>query len=161
MEHWDNLIELKPANPSGRSQTDGATDAKDLGKTEANKALVADFVSTILQKGEMDKIGNFIEGDNYLQHNPDVADGLSGLGKALEAMAKQGIYMVYNKVHKVLGQGDFVLTISEGTLGGTPVSYYDLFRVDNGKIVEHWDVVENILPESERKNTNGKFNFPN
>lgn len=161
VEHWDNLLEQKPANPSGRTQTDGPTDSKDLDKTEANKKIVSDFVDTILVKGEMDKVGNFIEGDNYLQHNPDVADGLSGLGKALEAMAKQGIHMVYHKVHKVLGEGNFVLTISEGTLGEAPISYYDLFRVENGKIVEHWDVMENILPESERKNTNGKFNFPN
>ncbi len=161
VEHWDNLLEAKPANPSGRTQTDGPTTSTDLDKTEANKKLVSDFVDTILVKGEMDKVGNFIEGDNYLQHNPAVADGLSGLGAALEAMAKQGIYMVYNKVHKVLGEGNFVLTISEGTFGGTATSYYDLFRVENGKIIEHWDVMEPILPEAERKNTNGKFNFPN
>lgn len=160
VEHWDNLLEQKPANPSGRTQTDGVTESADLDKTVANKQLVEDFVNTILVKGEMDKVGNFIEGDHYPQHNPDVADGLSGLGKALEAMAKQGIYMVYKDVHKVLGEGNFVLTISEGTFGGNATSYYDLFRVDNGKIVEHWDVMESILPESDRKNTNGKFNFP-
>lgn len=161
VEHWDNLIAVAPANPSGRTQTDGPTEATDLDKTTANKQLVSDFVATILVRGEMDKVGNFIDGadEAYLQHNPAVADGLSGLGKALEGMAKQGIAMVYTSTHKVLGEGNFVLTISEGTFGGVPTSYYDLFRVADGKIVEHWDVIEPIAPESERKNTNGKFNF--
>jgi predicted SnoaL-like aldol condensation-catalyzing enzyme len=50
-----------------------------------------------------------------------------------------------------------VLAVSEGTFGGTPTSYYDLFRVENGKIAEHWDVMETILQEDKRANTNGKF----
>lgn len=162
VEHWDNLIDITPANPSGHTQTDGPTASINLEKTKANKALVSDFIATILMKGGMDKLANFIDGgvDNYIQHNPAIGDGLSGLGKALEGMAKQGITMKYKTVHKVLGEGNFVLAISEGVFAGKPTSYYDLFRVDNGKIVEHWDVMETILQESERKNTNGKFNFP-
>ena len=159
VEHWDNLLEVKPKNPSGHSQTDGPTTATDLEKTEENKTLVANFVNDILVKGNMDRLPEYFNGDHYIQHNPDVADGLSGLGMALEAMAKQGIYMVYTKTHKVLGEGNFVLTISEGTFAGQPTSYYDLFRVENGKIAEHWDVMETIMPESEWKNSNGKFNF--
>ncbi len=159
VEHWDNLIDIKAANPSGHTQTDGPTIATDLDKTLANKELVSDFVTTILVKGEMDKIGNYFTGDTYTQHNPDIADGISGLGQALEAMAKQGITMVYTKTHKVLGEGNFVLAVSEGTFAGAPTSFYDLFRVEDGKIVEHWDVMETIAPEAERQNTNGKFNF--
>jgi len=161
VEHWDNLIDIMPANPSGHSQTDGPTNSIDLDKTEANKAIVKDFISTILMNGEMDKIGNFIDAEDnaYIQHNPAIADGLSGLGKALEGMAKQGISMVYTTTHKVLGEGNFVLAISEGTFADKATSYYDLFRLDNGKIVEHWDVMETILPKSEWKNNNGKFNF--
>ncbi|MEM9934849.1 MAG: nuclear transport factor 2 family protein [Bacteroidota bacterium] len=157
VEHWDNLIEVKAPNPSGHTQFDGPTEATDKDKTDANKQLVEGFVNTILMKGEMDKVGEFIVADNYIQHNPDVADGLEGLGAALEAMAAQGIFMKYDQVHKVLGEGNFVLTMSEGSLGDTPTSFYDLFRVEDGKIVEHWDVIEPILPASERKNENGKF----
>ncbi len=157
VEHWDNLIETAEPNPSGRTQTDGPTEIVDTDKTQENKALVESFVTTILVNGDMDSVGNYIEGDYYLQHNPAVADGLSGLGAALKAMAEQGITMVYNKVHKVLGEGNFVLTISEGTFGGQPTSYYDLFRVESGKIVEHWDVIETIIPEDQWKHNNGKF----
>lgn len=157
VEHWDNLIEQAAPNPSGHTQFDGATAIDDLNQTSSNKTLVQSFVQTILADGDMDKIGDFITGDNYIQHNPGIADGLSGLGQALEAMAKEGITMVYSKVHKVLGEGNFVLTISEGTFADQPTSFYDLFRVDEGKIVEHWDVMETIIPKDEWKNNNGKF----
>ncbi len=157
VEHWDNLIEVKPANPSGRTQIDGATDITDLDKTESNKAFVKDFLTTILVNGEMDKVGSYFDGDNYIQHNPSIGDGLSGLGAAIQAMAENGISMEYHKIHKVLGEGNFVLTISEGAFAGQATSYYDLFRIENNKIAEHWDVMETILPEADRKNQNGKF----
>lgn len=158
VEHWDNLAEKSEApNPSGHTQLDGPVQIEDLEATESNKALVGSFVETILVKGEMDKLGNFIEGDNYIQHNTAIADGLSGLSQALDAMAKQGITMVYSDVHKVLGDGNFVLAISEGAFAGAPTSFYDLFRVHKGKIVEHWDIIETLIPKDEWKNTNGKF----
>ena len=158
VEHWDNLDDKADApNPSGHTQFDGPTKAEDKDSTAANKTLVKSFVKTILVKGEMDKIGNYIDGENYIQHNTAIADGLSGLGEALKAMATQGIKMVYTEIHKVLGEGNFVLTISEGTIADKPTSFYDLFRVDNGKIVEHWDVIETLLPKDNWKNNNGKF----
>ena len=56
-----------------------------------------------------------------------------------------------------LAQGNFVLAVSEGTFGGAPTSYYDLWRVENGKIAEHWDVMETIADPSTWQNQNGKF----
>ena len=84
-------------------------------------------------------------------------DGLDGLGSALAALAEQGIEMIYTETHMVLAQGNFVLAVSEGTFGGAPTSYYDLWRVENGKIAEHWDVMETIADESTWANENGKF----
>ncbi|WP_455110237.1 nuclear transport factor 2 family protein [Porphyromonas sp.] len=160
VEHWDNLQE-KPAtpNPSGHTMIDGATELKDLDKTEANKALVAQFVSDVLMGKAPEKLTSYFDGDKYIQHNPAIADGLSGLGAALEAMAKQGVAMVYSRVHKVLGEGNFVLAISEGSFAGKAVTFYDLFRVEGGKIAEHWDVVEPVLPADQHQNQNGKFGF--
>ena len=158
-EHWDNFSDLAPANPSNRSQTDGVIKIKNYDKTEENKALIKDFVNTVLIGGEFDKLPQYFDGDNYIQHNSMIGDGLSGFGKAIEEMAKQGITMVFEKSHILLGEGNFVLSVTEGTFAGKPTSFYDLFRIENGKIVEHWDTIETILPESERKNSNGKFNF--
>lgn len=74
-------------------------------------------------------------------------------------MTKQGVAMVYSRVHKVLGEGNFVLAISEGSFAGKAVTFYDLFRVEGGKITEHWDVVELMLPVDQHQNQNGKLGF--
>ncbi|ABZ76731.1 conserved hypothetical protein [Shewanella halifaxensis HAW-EB4] len=67
--------------------------------------------------------------------------------------------MKYDTNHKVLGEGNFVVSISEGVFANEHVAFYDLFRLDNGKIVEHWDTIETIPAQSEWKHTNGKFGF--
>lgn len=53
-------------------------------------ALVQAFVDDILVNGRMGKLAGYFDGDNYIQHNPQIADKLSGLGAALQAMAKAG-----------------------------------------------------------------------
>jgi predicted SnoaL-like aldol condensation-catalyzing enzyme len=157
VEHWDNLQPTSDKNPSGHTMTDGPTDIKDRDRTEANKTLVRNFIEDILVSGPMDKLAGYFDGDNYIQHNPQIADGLSGLGKALEALGKQGITMKYDKTPLVVGEGNFVLAVSEGTFGGKPTCFYDLWRIENGKVAEHWDVIETIPAQSEWKNRNGKF----
>lgn len=158
VEHWDNL-QVKPAaaNPAGRTMIDGPTQTRDLDRTAANKQRVRAFVDDILVNGRMDRLAGYFDGDNYRQHNPMIGDGLSGLGAALKAMADQGIVMKYDRIHKVLGEGDLVLVVSEGSLGGRHSAFYDLFRVENGKIAEHWDTIETIPPRDQWKNANGKF----
>lgn len=157
VEHWDNLQETAKPNPSGHTMIDGTAEIKDLDKTEANKTLVQNFVNDILVNGKIEKLQGYYDGDNYIQHNPLIGDGLSGLGKALGEWAKQGITMKYDTVHKVLGEGNFVLVVSEGHLAGKHSSFYDLFRVENGKIAEHWDTIEEIPAKESWKNNNGKF----
>ncbi|WP_445773912.1 nuclear transport factor 2 family protein [Shewanella sp.] len=161
VEHWDNLQTIAAVNPSGHTQFDGETKVTDLDKTEQNKALVARFVDSILIKGEMAKIGQFIgsKDSDYIQHNPNIGDGLSGLGKALGELAKMDMPMVVKTNHKVLGEGNFVLSISEGTFMQQHVAFYDLFRVENNMIVEHWDTIEAIPAKADWKNSNGKFGF--
>lgn len=158
VEHWDNLQE-KPTspNPSGHTMIDGPTEPTDLDETEANKALVRAFVDDILVNDQMEKLAGYFDGDRYVQHNPKIADGLSGLGAALEAMARNGVTMKYDRIHRVLGEGNFVLVVSEGSFGGAHSAFYDLFRVEDGKIAEHWDTIETIPPKEQWKNDNGKF----
>ncbi|WP_256021464.1 nuclear transport factor 2 family protein [Paenibacillus kribbensis] len=157
VEHWDNLQLKADPNPSGHTMLDGTTAISDLDKTAANKTFVEQFVKDILVGEHPEKLNSYFNGDSYIQHNPSIADGVSGLGKALSDMSAQGITMIYDKIHKVIGQGNMVLVVSEGEFGGKPTSYYDLFRVENGKIAEHWDVLETIPPQSEWANSNSKF----
>lgn len=156
-EHWDNLATKAMSNPSGRTQIDGTMELKDLDKTEANRELVKNFLYDVMQGNHPEKTPDYFNGDAYIQHNTGIADGLSGLGAALAALAKQDIQMIYTTVHQVFAQGNFVLAVSEGTFGGAPTSYYDLWRVENGKIAEHWDVMETIADKATWQNTNGKF----
>lgn len=158
VEHWDNLAEITPPNPSGRTQLDGATKITDTDQTEANKTIVKNFVTDVLLNGEGDKMTQYVSTETYLQHNSAIADGLDGLGAALQYFAENKLLLQYDKLHLVLGEGNFVLTISEGKFGpGDHVAYYDLFRLDDGKIVEHWDIIQTIPPQAEWKNENGKF----
>lgn len=158
VEHWDNLIEVQKPNPSERTQTDGTVEITDLDKTEANKAAVRGFIDDVLLNHENDKMTTYINPSKYIQHNPAVADGLDGFGAAMKYFAENGLVMEYTKLHKVLGEGNFVLTMSEGKFGkGELTAFYDLFRLENGQIVEHWDVISPIPPKSEWKNNNGKF----
>ena len=75
----------------------------------------------------------------------------------MQALATQGLAVKYTKVHKILGEGNFVLVVSEGNFGDKPSAYYDLYRIQNGKIAEHWDTIQAIPPREEWKNPNGKF----
>jgi predicted SnoaL-like aldol condensation-catalyzing enzyme len=130
VEHWDNLSVIIAPNPSGRTQLDGATEIADLDKTAANKATVKAFITDILINGNGDKMIDYINPTKYLQHNSRIADGLDGLGAALKYFAENKLVLEYEKVHQVLGEGNFVLTVSEGKFGkGDHVAYYDLFRL--------------------------------
>ncbi|WP_170443384.1 nuclear transport factor 2 family protein [Ruegeria arenilitoris] len=156
-EHWDNLIPEAAPNPSGRTQIDGATEITDFDKTEANKALVEEFITKSLIEHAEVNITDYISPVTYIQHNPMVADGLEGFGAFMAQMAEQGISMDYTQVHQVIGEGNFVLTLSEGALGGEPTAFYDLFRLEDGLIVEHWDVIAPMPGPDAPHNEAGKF----
>lgn len=154
-EHWDNLQPEAGPNPSGRSMVDGATEVTGRDRTAANKALVLGFVRDVLRGAAPEKITDYVSMVTYIQHNPKIADGLAGLSAALEAMAAAGVTMVYTETPITVAEGDFVLTASEGTFGGAPTAFFDLFRVEDGRIVEHWDTIAEI--PAEMTHENGKF----
>ena len=156
-EHWDNLAAKAAPNPSGHTQVDGFDSLEDLDKTEENRDIIKNFLHDVMQGKAPEKTPSYFDGDTYIQHNSGIADGLSGLGAALEALGKQGIQMIYEKTHQILAQGNYVLAVSEGTFGGAPTSYHDLWRIENGKVTEHWDVMETIADKETWQNQNGKF----
>ena len=155
-EHWDALTPLVAQTASGRTQTDGPTEATDLDQTEANKALAVALIEDVLMGKNPAKITDYISAESYAQHNPMIKDGLSGIIEAVEALTAQNNMFVYKEIHAVLGEGNFVLTVSEGEWGGKAHAFYDLFRVEAGKIAEHWDVIQPV-PTEGLANTNGMF----
>lgn len=154
VEHWDNLQLWAEPNPSGRTMVDGPRFADPNADTEACRAVVQGFVNDVLIGGDFDGINAYFDGDNYIQHNPNIADTLTAL---FQALGGGGPAMVFQTNHQLLASGDFVLSMTEGMLGETPTAFYDMFRVENGVIAEHWDVIQTIPPQDEWLNENGKF----
>lgn len=155
-EHWDALQPLVSETVSGRTQTDGPTEATDLDQTEANKALAVALVRDVLMGEDPSKITDYISSETYAQHNPGIADGLEGIVAAVEALTAQNNMFQYTEIHAVLGEGNFVLTVSEGQWNNTTNAFYDLFRMEDGMIVEHWDVIQPV-PTEGLANDNGMF----
>ncbi|MFY0310389.1 nuclear transport factor 2 family protein [Leisingera sp. D0M16] len=156
VEHWDNIQPLRGPNPSGRGMQDGATDITGPDKTEANRALARSYTEEVLIGRQLDLLPDFVRPD-LIQHNPDLADGLPALRDALAAPENGAPAIRYQHLHRVLAEGNFVLCASEGQRNGAHTSFYDLYRIEDGRIAEHWDTVETIPPRSEWKNDNGKF----
>ncbi len=138
VEHWDGHQPWVARNPSGHSMTDGPTEVTEHGKTALSKKVVQGFVELIMMGGDRSQLPAFFEGDSFIQHNPVIADGVSGLGEAIQA----GVWAaVVQRCHRIVADGEFVFTQAEGTLHDKPTAFYDVFRVKDGKLAEHWDVV--------------------
>lgn len=82
-------------------------------------------------------------------------DGLAGFGAALATLPKGSA-----RVHTVRAfqDGNFVFTHTDYNFFGPKIGF-DIFRFEDGKIVEHWDVIETLIPQSEWQHQNGKFGF--
>jgi len=157
-EHWDVMTALVKETASGRTQTDGSTEITDVDKTKENKAIAKAMVEDILMGKNPAKITEYISNVQYDQHNPQIKDGLNGIMEAVEYLISQNNMFKYTKIHKVLGEGNFVLTVSEGEWNGKQHAFYDLLRFEDGKAVEHWDVIQEI-PGENLANDNGMFGF--
>ncbi len=153
-EHWSGIADHPEKTANGHSMVDGETVVTDQANTEKNKAFARAFVETVLIKGQFDKILDFYHPD-IIQHNPFIDNTVQGLIKGVETLQQQGLSIQIQEIWKVFGEGNFVLVCSEGLFAGKPTAFFDLFRTANGKIVEHWDVLQEI--PAKRANNNGFF----
>jgi predicted SnoaL-like aldol condensation-catalyzing enzyme len=122
---------------------------------EANKKTVLEFYETGLNKKDFEAASKYF-GPKYIQHNPGAQDGIEGF-KAFLAFLRDKFPNSHSEIKKVFADGDFVIlhvhAVREpGTRGRAIV---DIFRLENGKIVEHWDVAQDI-PEK-MPHSNGMF----
>ena len=130
----------------------GPARAADL---EANKKAVVDFYNAAINDKDFDKAAKYL-GDKYIQHNPVAADGPEGL-KAFLAFLKDKFPNSRSEIKRVFADGDFVIlhvhAVREPGTRGSAI--FDIFRLENGKIVEHWDAIQPV-PEKPANN-NGMF----
>mmetsp|Transcript_13956 Transcript_13956/g.55725 ORF Transcript_13956/g.55725 Transcript_13956/m.55725 type:complete len:139 (-) Transcript_13956:35-451(-) len=136
---------------------DGPTEsaATSDSRTERNRALVAEFLRSV-RDGNIDAT---LLAEDLVQHDPQLPDGRDAYVAWLRTLS-------YERTHRILAAGDFVLSVTEGRhADGSHTSFFDLFRLESSHaddeataaIVEHWDTVEPVPPRSEWKNDNGKF----
>jgi predicted SnoaL-like aldol condensation-catalyzing enzyme len=156
VEHWGGHDAETAPNLSGHTQLDGPTAIVDREKTEANRALVRDFKQAVTVELRFDRVGEFIDGDHYTQHASNMGDGTARLRARVSEVAKPAAAPVLQP-RLYVADGNFVLVLVEARTEPHPTANYDLFRVDNGKIVEHWDVLSPIPPRAQWKNPNGPF----
>jgi predicted SnoaL-like aldol condensation-catalyzing enzyme len=122
---------------------------------EANKKAVQEFYDFIINKKDFESARKYM-GDRYKQHNPLVADGPEGL-KAFIEFLKTNFPDARSEIKRVLADGDYVIlhvhSIRPPNMRGRAI--IEIFRLENGKIDEHWDVIQEIPEES--ANPNGMF----
>ncbi len=116
----------------------------DEGLTARNKALVRDFYTTVLIGRDLDAAPRFLRED-YIQHNPQVPTGLKGFMEAFRARFSQKLPSDYKReLLNVVGEDDMVVIYVRQTWTSHDGQHhqalgFDMFRVQDGKIAEHWD----------------------
>lgn len=118
-----------------------------------NKELVGAFLKTAFGEGKVkDAIAKYTNG--YKQHNPTVKDGPEGLVEFATTMGKQFPNMQYD-VKRMFQDGDFVIVHANLRLNPDErgMAVVDIFRCQNGKVVEHWDVMQQVPETAANNNT--------
>jgi predicted SnoaL-like aldol condensation-catalyzing enzyme len=157
VEHWDNLCSTPAeSNASGHTVIDGETALAELDRTEENRGVVQRFTAEVLLKGRLNDHAPYFRDGELIQHSPYYGDGVDAFLVQLNRWTRQS-GLRYETVHKILGQGSLFLVMSEGVFEGKSTAFYDLYRLSEGYIVEHWEVFEAIAPRAQWKNENGKF----
>lgn len=115
-------------------------------KVEANKKLVADFYQELFGDKNVDAIDKYIA-DDYIQHNPALPDGKESLKQGATQWFK-GAPKEKIDIQHLSADGDLVYIHTRTKFGPKTMSVIDIFRLDNGKIVEHWDVIQEVPEKS-------------
>jgi predicted SnoaL-like aldol condensation-catalyzing enzyme len=118
-----------------------------------NKALAVEFYQRALNRLDFQSAAELI-GDRYIQHNPNAIDGPEGLKQHLAMLRKQ-FPQNRGEIKRALADGDLVAlhVHSKRTPESRGNAIVDIFRIENGKIVEHWDVVQSVPERALNENT--------
>ena len=144
---WPLTVALLVLTGSGS----GWADAKE----EANKKTVVEFYEKALNQKDFEAASRYF-GSRYIQHNPNAPDGIEGF-KTFLAFLREKFPQSRSEIKRALAEGDYVILHVHAvrTPGERGSAIVDIFRLEDGKIVEHWDVVQPI-PEK-AANSNGMF----
>lgn len=151
VEHWDTIAAYEPTTLSGNDMVRGTHTVDESADTEANKALVLEYTKQVLQEGQVEGVGQFVS-KALIQHAPKVNAGIAGHAEWLKSEA----HGRYEMLFKLIGQGDFVITYGKRHAQGNDIAVFNVYRVADGQIVEHWVNEEPVSPRDQWGNA-GKF----
>jgi predicted SnoaL-like aldol condensation-catalyzing enzyme len=120
---------------------------------EENKKVVAEFYEAAVNQKNFEAASKFL-GPRYIQHNPTAADGPEGL-RAYINFLREKFPDSHSEVKHVFADGDYVIqhVHSVRTPGSRGLAIINIFRLENGKIVEHWDVIQEVPEKPANTNT--------
>ncbi len=145
IEQW-NVTQPEHEAGAAIKMLEGATRFEDREKTGYNRVLVTEFMIEVMLGGDLQSMDIFVD-DHFIQHDPLIFPGKAGLKKHLKKLHYDIDGLLYYSLHFVIAEANFVWTASETKLGNRDLMVYDLWRVSNDKIVEHWSVSQ-AMPEA-------------
>lgn len=135
-----------------------ASTSRNLAQEEANKQLVIQFYDEVFNQHDLKTAPYKYLAEDLIQHNPAVPDGRKGFIERLTPIFEKSPQR-RSRLIRASAEGDLVWTHMHSTEHPQDRgrAIMDIFRVKNGKIVEHWDVVQPIPEPEKAKNSNGMF----
>lgn len=119
-----------------------------------NKQLVENFFKDVFINGDVEKIKHYVA-ENYIQHNPQVKNGLDGFTEFFKSYIKSKPKF---DVMNISCEADMVYVFYKTTIPDGSISKVcDIYRVENNKIAEHWDVIESHVEKIKSVNHNSVF----
>ena len=145
VEHWDvHQVSTGPNPNTQRTIFDGPTESSDPTSTETTRALVIKLVNNVFVCRKLQELTKYVSA-NVIQHAQGVDDGVESWIKHM----KMGQWFTgdiqYDAIRKVVAEGNFAVTCCQGTLANEPYQFWDMWRVEQDKVVERWNARSKIV----------------
>lgn len=151
LEHWDTIAPYVANTISGLDMVRGTSVIDQSANTQDNKALILEYTKRVVQENRQDLLEQYVDSE-MLQHAASIGSAQSGLADWLVSDDAGDYEMLFSLV----GQGDFVVTYGKRHAHGKDIAVFDVYRMSQGKIIEHWMNEEEISPRDVWGNS-GKF----